>query len=271
MTVLSLIWIPAVFASEDPQGTNPGLARSLEANRSLLDQYQDESIRLKKEAREQPSGSAERKLRGVQDKIKALERDSEELRSFLPVNNQAYEFITDLMAKKTQAEKIKLTEAAEELLEEASLKQAQRERTSSPEAVYRMHERALKLVSEKKFREALEIYGEIVLQNPEDDEAYIIMGHSYLLTGQYRKAEDAFHNAVSIDPQNIDEITPFYENMVLQDPEDDAAFADLGYACLILGDTVKAKNAFLQSLDINPQNGPARDGLMHLQRLSENR
>lgn len=269
--ILSLLSAPAVATSENSQDVNPGLGRSLEANRSLLGQYREEYARLKKEALGRPAELTERKLDSVQDKIKALEKDYEELRSFLPLNSQAQEFITDLMTKKTQAEKTNLTEAAEKLLEEAGVKQDRWKRDSSPEAVYRMHERALKFVSEKKFKEALEIYQEIVLQDPDDDQAYIIMGHSYLLTGQYQKAESAFHNAVSIDPKNIEEITPFYENMALQEPEDDRAFADLGYACLILGDTVKAKAAFLQSLDINPKNSPARDGLMHLEKLSGNR
>ena len=91
------------------------------------------------------------------------------------------------------------------------------------------------------------------------------MGHTYLLSGSYEKAEAAFQNAAHIDPENLNEITPFYENIVLQNPEDDSAHTNLGYAYLILGEFVKAKEAFQDALSINPENGQALNGLHALE------
>ena len=269
-TTIFLFFFSPLGASENSEDTSAGLSRSLEANRSLLAKYQNDYNLLKSEEVLHPSDSLKRKIIGLQDKIKALEEDSEDLRSFLPMSNRAHEFIAELMTKKVEAERMKMTDAAESLLKETTFKISIRETSPQAEPVYRMHERALQYVSERKFKQALDLYQEIVLKNPDDDEAYIIMGHSYLLTGQYQKAERAFHSAVSIDPANIHEITPFYENMILQNPDDDAAYSDLGYAYLILGDLVKAKNAFDQALSINPQNEAGQNGLRHIERLTNN-
>ena len=257
---LLLLFISAfspLLSAADAEDTAPHPLNTLETNRSLVNQYREEYERLKNEEKADPSGTVQRKLRDLEDKIRMLEQDYQERRASLPADAQASEFIGDLMAKKIRAEKIKENEKAKKILE----------KTASERSAYEMHEQALKLVSEKNFKEALKIYEEIVLRNPDDDEAYIIMGHSYLLTGQHQKAENAFHNAVNIDPKNIDAITPFYENMVMQNPEDDMAFAYLGYAYLIVGDLVKARDAFKEALQINPKNIPARDGASHTDQL----
>ena len=265
-----LVIFPAfvLMAAEKTEVSNPGLLHSLEANRSLLDEYQKEYIRVKAASLSPPSDLTKRKLSALEDKIKTLEEDSEELQSFLPVGRQAAELISGLMTKKAMDEKLKETEAAQNLLNESALKHNLLATSQEAESTYRLHERALALVSQKKFKEALAVYEEIVLKNPDDDQAYVIMGHSYILTGQYQKAERAFGNAVHIDPQNINEIAPFYENMVLQDPDDDMAFANLGYAYLILGDLAKAKNAFAEALHINPDNRPSQGGLQYIERLT---
>ena len=248
MAVIGLLCPGFVTASENPEIQNRGLTNSLQANRSLLDEYQNEYIAFKKIYAANPSRASQRKLKNIEDKIRALEEDSEELRSFLPLSRQAGEFIRDLVSKK------------------------KREAASSPrpETTYQMHERALKYVSENKFREAVKLYEDIVMKNPDDDEAYLIMGHTYLLMGQYQKAERAFHNAVNIDPENIREITPFYENTALQNPDSDTAHANLGYAFLIVGEAIKARGAFLEALQINPQNEAAQNGLRGVERLINN-
>jgi len=271
VAALILLAIPA-FGSAEEAGTensNPGLTHTLQANRSLLDQYQNEYLLLKKEAAAHPSDTAQRKLKDLEDKIRTLEEDYEELRSFLPINGQAHEFLLDLMTKKTRAEKLKESENAEDLLKETELKHWMPLSSPASESTYQMHERALKFVSEKKYEQAVRLYEEIVMKNPDDDEAYLIMGHTYLLMGQYQKSERAFHNAVHIDQENIREITPFYENMVLENPNDDMAYSNLGYAFLMLGDPQKAKSAFTESLRINPDNRAARDGIMYLARMAQ--
>ncbi len=258
-------------SSENTAAINPGLANSLEANRSLLNQYHREYNRLKNEALKDPSPTLEKKMSDLEYKIKALEKDSDELWSFLPVNRRVGEFVKDLMSKKLEEEKIRRAASVAAMDEISQPQPEPPAKPSMDEVTYQLHEQALQYVSEKRYKEALALYEEIVLKNPDDDEAYIIMGHTYILMGQYQKAESAFHNAVSIDPENIHEIAPFYENMVLRNPDDDMAYADLGYAYLILGEAVKAKNAFSESLHINPENGPAQKGLGFTEKILSDR
>jgi cytochrome c-type biogenesis protein CcmH/NrfG len=127
-----------------------------------------------------------------------------------------------------------------------------------------MHSNALDYVAQKKYPEALQIYSEIILLDPEDDQAYIIMGHIYMMMNEFEKAQASFKNAAHIDPDNIYEITPFYENMILQNPSDDMAHAYLGYAFLILGELTRAEAAFADALNLNPQNVQAQQGLQIL-------
>ena len=129
-----------------------------------------------------------------------------------------------------------------------------------------MHETALDFVARDKLSDAARLYEEMVLTDPNDDEAYLLMGHCYLLSGEYAKAEVAFHNAAHIDSANLSEIAPFYENMAMDNPGDDAVMAQLGYAYLMLGDFRKAGAAFTDALAVNPANEKALSGLQIIQR-----
>ncbi len=266
LAVLLAAPFPAA-AGDSAENAGQGLIRSLKANRSLLQKYQNEYVQLKGTLGAEPAGSDLQRLNDLEVKIRILEEDSEDLQSFLPMGRQAEAFVTDLMAKKARGERIKEIRSAESLLQETELKHAMP--ASSPEAedAFRMHERALQYVTEGRFRDAVQLYEEIVMKNPDDDEAYLIMGHTYLLMGQYQKAERAFQNAVHIDPANTGEIVPFYENTVIQNPDSDSGYANLGYALLMIGEVLKAKNAFVESLRINPENAAAQNGLMYLERL----
>lgn len=231
------------------ENKNSKIIKSLAINRSLVSRFTSEYIKLKKENAGHPSDISERQLTNLKYKIQALHEDAARLRSALPENSQTREIVKDLLAKKSFKEIPDKKPAA--LLK----------RPASYDQLYQMHERALDYVAKNKLKEALKLYEEIILTNAEDDQAYIILGHLYLLSGQYEKSEVAFHNAVNIDPDNIHEITPLYENMILQNPDDDTAYAHLGYAYLILGEFPKAKDAFKDALSINPNNPLALDGL----------
>ena len=60
------------------------------------------------------------------------------------------------------------------------------------------------------------------------------------------------------------EITPFYENQILNNPNDDAAYARLGYIHLMFKNTQSAQDAFQDALSISPDNPLALSGLEEL-------
>ena len=223
--------------------------KSLAVNRSLLARFETQYQNLKEKGGRAQSFQTKKELENLRYKIKALTEDSKRL--------TAGEFMSDLLAKETakRAFPAPLGAAA------APKKPEIGEKTKA------LHEKALDLVAQDKLGEAAKLYEEIVMLDPGDDQAYLIMGHSYLLSGQYEKAESAFHNAARIDPDNVNEIIPFYQNIILKAPDDDAAQSHLGYAYLILGDFEKAKDAFRDALSINPENTEAGQGLQ----IAENR
>ncbi len=65
-----------------------------------------------------------------------------------------------------------------------------------------LHEKAEHLIVENKFREAVEVYSEILLIEPDDEAAYTNLGHAYMILGDFGRAKDAFQNALHINPKN---------------------------------------------------------------------
>ena len=128
-------------------------------------------------------------------------------------------------------------------------------------SVIKLHERALDFVAKKELKKAIQIYEEIVLTEPNDQEAYLIMGHCYVLTGDYEKGEQAFQNAVHIEPQNVKQIVPFYQNLVTLNPNDANAHANLGFVWLMFGDTEAGLKSFEQALTLDPGNPYALRGI----------
>lgn len=77
--------------------------------------------------------------------------------------------------------------------------------TTSPEKLAdlnQLHEEAERLIVENKFREAINIYSEILLTEPDDEVAYTNTGHAYMVLGDFGRAKDAFQNALHINPEN---------------------------------------------------------------------
>jgi len=65
-----------------------------------------------------------------------------------------------------------------------------------------LHAEAAKRMEEMNPREAVKIYTDILLIEPDDDAAYTNMGQAYLMLGDSGRAKDAFLNALHIDPDN---------------------------------------------------------------------
>lgn len=238
--------------------------RTYRANQSLLMKLKKERESLLEAAKTDPSESLQRKLAGADYKIKALEEDAQKIQTTLGPQEQVYAMLSILAEEKMIAEKkpAQLTEV-EEGTKRSVPAEAVTLEPGSPNK--ELHEKALAYVAEQRLEDAVRIYQEIILQDPEDDQAYMIMGHCYLLQGFYTKAEEAFDNAVHIDEANVNEIVPFYENMTMQNPNDDAAFSNLGYSLVIVGDFIKAQEAFKEALRINPSNTLARRGIAMLE------
>ncbi|MGH7197554.1 MAG: tetratricopeptide repeat protein [Candidatus Omnitrophota bacterium] len=65
-----------------------------------------------------------------------------------------------------------------------------------------LHFGAEDLMEAEHYRQAIELYAEIILLEPDDETAYANMGRAYMMLGQYARAEIAFLNALHINPDN---------------------------------------------------------------------
>ncbi len=228
--------------------------RSLEINRSLLSKAESEYVKLTTEEKANPSSELAVQIEKARYKIKALEEDAVRLQTELPSAVGADEFLKDLVDQHEKGPHVSPVIDHEK----------ERKIETQLQDIYRLHERALDLVRHKKFSEAARVYEEIILISPDDDEAYLLLGHTYLMGTKYQKAAQAFRNAMSIDPENSGEITPFYQNIIIENPEDDVAYSHLGYAWMLLGNATESEKAFIESLRINPENTESRAGLAEL-------
>lgn len=233
--------VTAAAADEASSVKKDGLLKKLETSRAMLSRFEAEYALLEQLQRDK-SPAIRRELTGLKYKIAALHEETERASSSLSEDDQAGEFMKDVVAK-------------------VSMTGAHNAAPGVDRPTNALHEKALKLVSERRLLEAATVYEEILLVDPEDDQAYLILGHVRLLSGAYDQAEEAFLNAVHIEEGNINEILPFYENLVMESPMDDAVHSNLGYACLIVGDFMRAKQSFLSALQIRPSNTDALRGL----------
>ena len=251
MNKISALFLAALFlcprplsASDEP-GAKPYLSaqRSLSINRSLLARAEAEYQRLSQEQAERPSNENTENVNKLFYQIKALREDAQRLQSELPKSERATEFLKDLMGRAP------LDVEREKKLNEKL------------DSVYALHEKALALVAQKRYDEACEAYENIVLESADDDEAYLLLGHTRLLSGEYEKAKRAFMNAMNIDPANRDEIPRFYENILVENPQDDEAYSHLGLVYWMLGRPDEAKRALESALEMNPGNTEAKTTL----------
>ena len=218
--------------------------RLLAVNRSLLTRAENEYKDLLKKEAQDTTGTVSKQLSDLRYKIQAFQEDALRLQDLIPEDEKA--------ALPLEASPNPIDTVAEKKVEEKVGR------------IYRMHEKALKNIAEKRFEAAERLYEEIILLSPDDDEAYMLLGHSCLASGNYQKAADAFRNAMHIDPTNIREIPRLYENILVENPSDDEALTQLGYAHLLLGSVEKARDAFRDALSVNPDNEEAKKGLLEI-------
>jgi len=212
--------------------------RALKINRTLVERFEAEYATLAGAgALNAPIVRTE--LRNLSYKIRALKEDERRLEATLDADRKARDFLEEIVRR---AEPGSEGPAA-----------------GAPTAL--LHEKALEAVAAQDLARAASFYEEIILADPDDDQAYLILGHVRLLRGELERAAEAFANALHIDSANAAEITPFYKNLILQDPSDAGAHANLGFACLLLGNAPDAERAFRDALEIDPENVNAAKGL----------
>lgn len=242
---------PVPAASETPEDhRHVDALRSLSVNRSLLERYEEEYRRLMEADPGETEPANARRLSDLRFKIQALKEDAERLSRSLPQDKDAGSLLEEVSEKKSGHKGVDV--------------EADRRVSEKLREVYRLHEKALALAASKRWNEAAHVYEEITLVSPDDDEAYLLLGHSSLAAGQYERAANAFRNAIHIDPANLLEIPRLYENILVENPADGAAMTRLGYAHLLLGNADKARLAFEDALDADPSNLEARRGLLEL-------
>ena len=233
--ILLLLAFPLQAGDDHP---HLSAMRSLSINRSLLARAETEYHALQKEEAQDTTGRVARLLSDLRYKIQAFNEDAERLRAILP--------------PETKIEEPSVNTAAEKRVED------------TVKRIYALHEKALQNIAAHKFDEAKKLYEEIILLSPDDDEAYLLLGHTCLASGDYENAAGAFHSAIHIDPKNAREIPRLYENILVENPSDDDAMTQLGYAHLLLGSVESARSAFQDALAVNPSNAEARKGLLEI-------
>ena len=65
-----------------------------------------------------------------------------------------------------------------------------------------LHDQAQDLMVQHNFRGAINVYTEILLMEPDDDDAYTGMGQAFMVLGDFKRAQNAFENAIHINPDN---------------------------------------------------------------------
>jgi tetratricopeptide (TPR) repeat protein len=250
--ILSLFLCAASSRAEDRPYVSA--LRSLAINRSLLTKAEAEYQALLDEEHQGASVNISKLLENLRYKIQAYRDDAQRLQDALPGDVRAEEFLKELVQRQTQTSRPNPVDTEKDKKIEEKVR-----------SIYRLHEEALSYVAKNRYEDAEKIYQEIVLLSPDDDEAYLLLGHTCLAAGHYEKAGEAFRNAIHIDPANAQEIPRLYENILVENPSDDEAMAQLGFSHLFLGNARQARQFFEEALKLNASNQVARRGLMELQ------
>ena len=233
---------------------------ALEINRSLLSQSQADYQRLwNKRADGYLRERIIKKLKDKEFEIKALLDDASDRLSRLPQEDQSREFLKYLEIK------IAVEKTLQKKVESPSSQMSSMPREVQPSKNMNfldpLHQKASEFFENGMFGEAAEYFEKMTQSDTGNDQAYVMLGISYLWISEYEKSETALQTAARMERKNINVVISFFEQQILKNPNDDASYARLGYACLMLGKDDKAEQAFKNALAINAENEAAFDGL----------
>ncbi len=114
-------------------------------------------------------------------------------------------------------------------------------------------ELGISLLEQAEFDEALEVLSEVVVNNPDNHEAWVNLGVCYLETQRPDLAREAFERAIKADPNNAD------------------AYYLLGTAMGASGDIDKALEFYKKATEIEPAHQKAQEFLSKTEALIESR
>ncbi len=117
------------------------------------------------------------------------------------------------------------------------------------------YERARELFQNRNYREAIQIFEQLVNQNPNHplaDNAQYWIGESYFMLGQYRKAILAFEKVFLFEQSN----------------KNDYAQYKLGLSYYMLGDKQRARSEFQKLIDQYPRSPLVSKARQYLQKIS---
>jgi len=95
---------------------------------------------------------------------------------------------------------------------------------------------AEQLAAQGKFLQAIQVYRDAILANPENPAYHLALARLYIYTKQYQQALDSAGNAL------------------IQNPNNAQALALRGYALGLMGDYLQAESALNQAIELDPNN-----------------
>ena len=145
--------------------------------------------------------------------------------------------------------------------------------TPSSEAQLALLDQADEASATGNYNEALQLFHQVLQQNPSATEAYIGIGDVYLDQQDYVKAEPVFARAARLEPDNfsaqyghgvalqmldrlVDAVRAFHRALTIN-PSSPEANLQLGTVYLQQRDTKSALNFLARAVELDPSSGPA--------------
>jgi tetratricopeptide (TPR) repeat protein len=132
-------------------------------------------------------------------------------------------------------------------------------------------------IQKDQYTEALQFINEAISLDPNSSDQFGLKGGVFLQKKQFQDALLQVNKGLEIDPRNAyclnlraqvltklnrkEEASETVENILYENPEDSFSHANVGWVALENGDTQKALNHFKQSLQLDPNDGYAQEGM----------
>ncbi len=187
-----------------------------------------------------PPAETQRKIQQLESKVRNLQTQVEQQKQTIA------QLRSQLLAKEEEIRRLKEQRSSSGAFTSASTF------SGDYEAEYK---RALDLFHNRQYREAIQVFQQLVNQNPNHplaDNAQYWIGESYFALGQYKKAILAFEKVFLFDQSN----------------KNDYAQYKLGLCYYQLGDKQRARSEFQKLIDQYPRSPLVNKARQYLQKIS---